>query len=218
MKRVKGLLWLVGSMVVVFALAYVIAWNGTSVSHSNWSGPVNECAYIGIQPGEGGGPELLSATGCGRIDEQGALHVDQSLLQRVYFKGTEPSCLLLPDRAFYIDKRGKAVETYLFDAGCDYYSEGLVRAPSVQGTRFIDDTLTEVIATPYQFAMPFHEGVAVVCDELHLRHDLYKGRQKLVGGRCGYIDKKGALIVPLHYPIDEIYGHRPKQGDTQSLR
>lgn len=216
MRILKSLFWLVGSIFVVAALVYLIAWNGTSVSHSNWSGLVNECAYIGADAE--GGPELLSATGCGTIDEQGMLHVDRSLLQHLYFKDAEPSCLLLPDRAFYVDKKGKAVETYLFDSGCDYYSEGLTRAPSDHGTRFIDDTLAEVIATPYQFAMPFYEGVAVVCDDLHLRHDLYKDHQKLVGGRCGYIDKKGALIVPLRYPFEEIYGHHPEQGGAKSSR
>ncbi len=192
--------------------AYWILLRGTQISHTAGAGPVKQCAFIGSLAESSGNPELLTSTDCGTIDARGTLQVEKTLLKKLFFKESEPACMLLQDRAFYIDKSGRTVETYLFDAGCDYFNEGLARAPTDNGMRFIDSNLNVVITTPYQFAAPFQDGIAVVCEELRLRPALRGEHEKFVGGQCGYIDKHGEVVVPLRYPMEEIYLHRPARG------
>lgn len=206
----KSRLLLLASLIGTCALTlYFLVLRGEPITHEAWSGPVQNCAYIGIAAGESEWPELLDASHCGTIDGKGVLQADGELVKKIYFESSEPSCILTRGRSFYVDPTGRTSEAYFYDFGCDYFVEGLARSPSPQGTRFIDPALQVVISTPYQFALPFEGGMAVVCNELRHRKELFDEHWVYVGGRCGYIDRKGVLIVPMHYSIDEIGKQRP---------
>lgn len=207
----KSLLLLLASLIATCGLAFFfLVLRGAPITHEAWSGPVENCTYTGIAAGgESEWPELLNLTRCGTIDSNGVLQVDGDLLKNIYFESAYPSCILTRGRSFYVDPAGRASEAYFYDFGCDYFVEGLARSPSPQGTRFIDPALQVVISTPYQFALPFEDGMAVVCNDLRHRKELFDEHWMYVGGRCGYIDRKGILIVPMRYSIDEIEKQRP---------
>lgn len=205
----KYRLHFMASLILAGLAFYFLVLRGTPITHDSWTGSVESCGYIGIEPDESDGPTMLSSTHCGVIDSHGVLHVDKDLLKKISFEPSMPSCLLSQGRSFYVERTGRTSEVYFFDMGCDYFSEGLARSPSPVGTRFVDSSLQVVISTPYQFSQPFDGGVAVVCDALRHRKELFDEHDEFVGGRCGYIDRKGVLIVPMRYSIDEVDKHRP---------
>ncbi|ARN85037.1 hypothetical protein GQ61_06735 [Candidatus Nucleicultrix amoebiphila FS5] len=104
-------------------------------------------------------------------------------------------------------------ETVFFDNGPDYYEEGLSRFIK-DGKVGFHDTKGQVVIPPlYDFASPFREGHANVCQGCYahypkmptypalsssfcssMREDMYKS---VVGGKWGMIDRQGRVVIPL---------------------
>lgn len=101
----------------------------------------------------------------------------------------------------YINKKGAVVirSPFIFDNGADYFKEGLVRIVSSQGKFGFANALGKTIIQPqFDYAQSFREGVAAVCtgcrsEKADAEHSI------TVGGRWGYINRRGRIIVPLEY-------------------
>lgn len=91
------------------------------------------------------------------------------------------------------DARSAPVLTY--DNGPDEFVSGLARGMLNGGIAYYDRRLGLALATPYEWAEPFEDGLAVVCQgcapRAHGEHTL------MAGGKWGAIDRSGRLVVPL---------------------
>ncbi len=189
------------------------------MAYGAWAGPVAQCSYYGIQPG-GKEAELQEFPNCGTIDGDGIFHVNRELLKLLHFDHNKPACVstgMSGFKYFYVTRAGKAVETlqnYTDDPDCDEFHDGLARSPSPAGTRFVDHSLKAVISTPYEYAFRFEGAFALVCNDLRRFTPFYDedGIGEYVGGHCGYINRRGALVVPLGPAYGEAYAHAPSSA------
>lgn len=153
-----------------------------------------ECSYRAKTPAGNTQPELGPQGNCGEFVGQDGFWLYPDHLAKMYFQDGRAE-LLVDGKAFYIAKSGKAVRVHLFDNGADPFSQGLARTIAAGKFGFLDKSLAVVITPAYDFAFPFANNKAVVCNGCSLvaegeHHDVR-------GGVWGMIDKKGATIVPI---------------------
>ncbi len=98
----------------------------------------------------------------------------------------------------WIDHTGQVlVRPLVIDNGPDYFREGVARFRRDGKVGFFDRHGKIVIKPGYEFAMPFFEGRAAVCDGCA---EVEEGEHRAVrGGKWGYIDAGGKLVVPLQF-------------------
>ena len=104
---------------------------------------------------------------------------------------------------YKIDGVSTGVHPYPFDNGPDYFEEGLARFVKNNKFGFFDTKARIVVPATYDFATPFKEGRAVVCNGCKPytegEYILYKG------GKWGFIDTAGKVIIPLQYDSAEMF-------------
>lgn len=117
---------------------------------------------------------------------------------------------------YRMDRKGNLkFETVFFDNGPDYYEEGLARFLKDRKIGFHNQSGQVIVQANYDFAAPFKQGHALVCNgcwaaysenpkfsplassfcDIKLR-DEYKS---ILGGKWGAINLKGELVVPVNY-------------------
>ncbi len=98
----------------------------------------------------------------------------------------------------YIDTTGTIIiRPFIFDNGPDYFAEGLARFTINNKFGFFDKRGKVVIRHQFDFATPFHEGLAAICKGCRKETD---GEHSfMTGGQWGYIDKKGKIVIPLQF-------------------
>lgn len=98
----------------------------------------------------------------------------------------------------YIDQKGNPlVRPFVFDNGPDYFVEGLSRYVENGKIGFIDRSGRIVIPAAYDFARPFSDARAAVCNGC--RQEPVGEHRITVGGKWGYIDPKGKIVIPLEF-------------------
>jgi len=98
----------------------------------------------------------------------------------------------------YINRWGKTIaRPFIYDNGPDYFKEGLARIVSQKKIGFMDKWGRTVIKTRFQFAYPFREGRAVVGKDF--RKVMMGSHELMKGGKWGFIDKKGKLVIAMIY-------------------
>ena len=116
---------------------------------------------------------------------------------------------------FYVNRNGKTARALPFDNGPDPFVEGLARTMDERKVGFIDRSLRIAIPARWDFAFPFHDGVAVVCGGCRAAAGEHRNVE---GGLWGYIDRRGRVVVPIEYPKeklptnDEARRKRPRNG------
>ncbi len=97
-----------------------------------------------------------------------------------------------------IDRKGhRLAAIFPFENGPDYVREGLIRYQDRGKIGFVDEACKIQVAAEWDFAFPFSEGRAVVCQGCKAQSDGEHFMQ--VGGQWGYIDRAGTVVVPLLY-------------------
>jgi hypothetical protein len=74
----------------------------------------------------------------------------------------------------------------------------LARSLKAGKVGFVNSDLDEVIAPAWDFASPFQDGLAAVCNGCAAKSD-GKEHTIITGGKWGYIDKLGKVVVPVVY-------------------
>jgi hypothetical protein len=155
-------------------------------SGSNW--PIS-CDFTSFETGS----DYL--VHCAKRDADGELSIRPELLAEAPTDAGIQTIHTDGNWLFALD--GKAVTTLTYDNGADYFQEGLAR--TVQGGKigFVNESLEVVIAPSWDFAFPFENGKAVVCNGCRPESD--GEHTTIVGGGWGYIDIRGAVLVePVH--------------------
>lgn len=140
---------------------------------------------------------------CARRIRDGTLEVQPAALDVLAARGVDPAPLVLDGTLHYLNSVGVVVPVLPFDNGPDYFIEGLAR--TVQGGKvgFIRDDLTLAIPPRWDFAFPFENGTAVVCNGCTFR-PVGEAHLEVVGGRWGVIDREGLVVVPLVHSRDAV--------------
>jgi hypothetical protein len=167
-----------------------------------------DCSYLAKKSKENPNPELSPQGKCGKLIGQDELQIYPQHLKNLSFKNGLAE-VFVGDKVFYISKTGKAVRTHLYDNGADYFAEGLARTLWKGKFGFIDQSLNVVIKPEYDFAFPFENGFAVVCNGCRAQG---KGEhQSFRGGKWGVIDKSGTIVIPLKQSKAELMNHKDYQ-------
>jgi hypothetical protein len=160
-----------------------------------------ECRYAAKAPSTDKPPELTAHGACGEFAGSDDFRIAPSHLSRMRFRGGLAE-LQVDDKAFYVDRRGRAVRVHVFENGADYFAEGLARTVSGGKFGYVDRKLRVVIEPQYDFAFPFARGKAAVCLGCTV---VAEGEHQAVrGGMWGVIDREGARIVPVDRTEEEV--------------
>jgi hypothetical protein len=129
----------------------------------------------------------------------GSVVVAKQSLADLDFEGAATSTIVVgKDQLYFVNRQGKTAPALRFDNGADYFVEGLARSVKAGKVGFVNSDLVEVIAPVWDFASPFQDGLASVCNGCAPKSD---GKEHTIisGGKWGYIDKLGKVVVPVVY-------------------
>ena len=139
---------------------------------------------------------------CGQLIDQDTFQLNKSHLNNLYFSKNGLASVIYEGAIFYVSKTGEVVRTHFYDNGADYFVEGVARTILDGKFGYIDQQLNIVIMPEYDFAFPFINGMAIVCNDCRSESD---GEHKvMVGGRWGVINKVGMVILPLNFSKKEL--------------
>jgi len=118
--------------------------------------------------------------------------VSPEFLKTLNFKGKELIAVPMGKHFYYVHKSGKKIMTLTYDNGADAFQDGLART-RVQGKiGFFNRNLEMVLPPIYDFAFPFHKGIAEICTGCQEKKD---GEYHLLdGGKWKKIDRNGLII------------------------
>ena len=160
------------------------------------------CAFTPIQTKENPYPELTEFKYCGQVDNTGKVLLNERIFKKVWFNEDGLADIRIHDGIYYINKNAQLARTHLFDNGPDYFKEGLARTIINNKFGFINKKLTVVIKPRYDFAFPFVNGQAKVCNGCSLKP---VGEHKTVeGGKWGLINKQGNIVTEIKYSKKEL--------------
>jgi hypothetical protein len=103
-----------------------------------------------------------------------------------------------------IDATGKPIlAPFIFDNGPDSFKEGLARYIEHEKVGFYKLGGKKVTPAKYEFALPFSEGLAAVCEGC--KKEAMGEHYRMAGGKWGYINHKGEIPIPLQYDEAESF-------------
>jgi len=130
----------------------------------------------------------------------GNVMVAEASLAKADFRQSELAGIYIEGRPglYFVNRRGKTAPAFFFDNGPDYLVEGLARTVRNGKMGFVNAQLDEVVPPVWDFAAPFQDGVAAVCTGC-VPMPAGDEHTYISGGRWGYIDRRGEVIVPVVY-------------------
>ncbi len=159
--------------------------------------PVLDCDFV---PGLG---EALPK--CAYKSGDGHIVVRAEALTTASFGPEGLTWVVIGGATYFVNREGKTAPSYAYDNGADYFVEGLARTLKNGKVGFISPSLEEVIAPVWDFASPFSNGLAVVCQGCVFTPAFPDDEHpELKGGHWGWIDKRGRVVVPVVYERSDL--------------
>ncbi|MBU1669400.1 WG repeat-containing protein [bacterium] len=118
--------------------------------------------------------------------------ISQEYLKTLDFQGKELIAVPIGTHFYYIRKDGKKMLTLTYDNGADAFSDGLARTKINGKIGFFNRNLEIVLNPVYDFAFPFHNGIAEIC--MGCKEKQEGEHSMLDGGEWKKIDRNGLLI------------------------
>ena len=171
---------------------------------------------LGSILGCGSGPETLECqfypveeptdrvVDCAYRDDSGNIVVKRETVEQAHFGDDGMASVMVEDKLHYLNRKGRTAVAFFYDNGADYFVEGLARTPADGRIGFVNKELDVVIPAMWDFAFPFDQGLAIVCNGCKSRQVDGGEHSEMVGGQWGYIDLKGEVVVPLDYRREEL--------------
>lgn len=156
-----------------------------------------DCEYASRQTEKAPHAELASHKDCGVVTDGDELKLNKHHFDRLDFADNGLAWVWIDKKIFYVAKSGKSARMHIFDNGPDYFEEGLARTIRNGKFGFVNKALDTVIEPAYDFAFPFTDGRAVVCNDC--TPERCGEHYTMTGGTWGIIDKKGAVVVPVTF-------------------
>jgi hypothetical protein len=124
-----------------------------------------------------------------------SIYFNKEYLQTLDFSNSEHSLLaiLINNTWYYVREDGKAISVMSGDDGeADRFKEGLARIKINGKIGFFNKTLDMILNPIYDFAFPFHNGIAEVC--LGCQEIKENEHSILNGGSWKRIDRRGLIL------------------------
>ena len=165
-----------------------------------------ECIYASKPTKQEPYSELSPQGDCGKMVGRDVLELNNSHFKRLNFSEEGLAWILIPKprpiRVFYISKNGRVVRTHFYDNGADYFEEGLTRMISSNKFGYMNKDLKTVIIPKYDFAFPFRNGHAIVCNQCKAEYT--DDHRKVAGGNWGVINRNGNVVIPITFTKDAL--------------
>jgi hypothetical protein len=165
-----------------------------------------ECIYAPKSTKQDPSSELSLQSDCGKIVDGDVLKLKNSDFKRLNFSEEGLAWILIPNprpiKVFYVSKKGRVVRTHFYDNGADYFEEGLSRMISNNKFGYMDKDLNTVITPKYDFAFPFRNGHAIVCN--HCKPENTDEHREVAGGNWGVINRDGKVVISIIFTRDEL--------------
>ena len=136
-------------------------------------------------------------SGCSSIPikkrEQYSTYLNKDFLQNLDFSERDLVSTLIGDSWYYVRADGKAISVMRGDNGrADIFKEGLARIRINGKIGFFNKTLDIVLNPIYDFAFPFHNGVAEICMGCQ---EVIEGEHSMLnGGSWKRINRAGLIL------------------------
>lgn len=155
---------------------------------------LQSCAFIPKQTEQTPYPEIEVFHHCASYQNK-HLEISDKHWSKLNFDENQLTTLFTQDQYFYLKPDRSYLPVITYDNGADYFQEGLTRSLLNGKIAFYNHDFELVLATDFDWAWPFQDGIARVCrgcvvtqvDEEHTG---------LTGGVWGYIDKQGNQVDP----------------------
>jgi hypothetical protein len=118
--------------------------------------------------------------------------VDKAYLQSLDFKDQEIISVSIENQFYYVHKSGKKISTLTYDHKADEFEEGLARTKINGKIGFFNRNLEMILKPVYDFAFPFHKGIAEIC--MGCKEKQEGESSMLDGGEWKKIDRNGLII------------------------
>jgi hypothetical protein len=130
----------------------------------------------------------------------GSVVVDRQSLAGMSFEPDGLTSIFIGNQLHFVNRQGRTAPAFPFDNGADNVVEGLARTVKAGKVGFVNPALDVVVPPVWDFAYPFEKGAAKVCTGCVPRPVRPGDEHTIVtGGKWGYIDKSGKVIVPVVY-------------------
>ena len=113
-------------------------------------------------------------------------------LKKVDFKNQEIVSIKLKDNFYYVRRDGKLMLALTNENEADPFSDGLARTKINGKIGFFNSNLDIILKPIYDFAFPFHKGVAEIC--IGCKEKSTEGASLLDGGKWKKINRDGLVI------------------------
>jgi hypothetical protein len=150
---------------------------------------------------------------CGKFSSDGYLTLSEEIIKKISWRSEGLECVSVELnnrlRWFYFNNNGGGRESaFLTDNDCHPFSHGVVVGVSNGKVVFYDQSLRIVKKTDYVWASNFgdfiQDGVAKVCKgNLEMKWDAEDEHFRFRNGKCGYINWKFKVVVPLKYEYEK---------------
>lgn len=145
-------------------------------------------------------PDAGEISACARRDAAGEI----LLRPGVVAEADGPHVVQVEGELLFALASGKTVPALPFDNVADPFVEGLARTPRGGKVGFVNEALEVVIPRQWDFAFPFENGLARVCNGCSVVRDPGDEHGRLEGGAWGLIDREGRGVVPVEYERDSL--------------
>jgi len=154
-----------------------------------------------------------SSTGWGYKDNSGQVVIGAQFVRAEPFSPEGLAAVVDSEGWACINVTGKVlIRPLVVDNGPDYFHENLARFREDGKIGFFNRSGEVAIQPTFDFAMPFSEGLAAVCNGCR---EVPAGEHTtLEGGQWGYIDPHGALAIPLTYDRAESFSNGRARVNT----
>jgi hypothetical protein len=141
---------------------------------------------------------LTPVEDCAIVAGDGRLHIRRAALSRAAFDRNGLGEIRIGPQYYFLTRSGRSAPAFAFDNGADYFVAGLARTVRNGKIGFVNTRLVEVVPARWDFAFPFDHGFARVCEGCTAARTDAE-HSTVTGGRWGYIDRTGTIVVPVEY-------------------
>lgn len=174
------------------------------VINSAFAGSFGICGYIPQSTADNPHPHWEIFEDCASW-ENAVLEISSKHLANLKFEEPGVAGFYAAEQHFYVKPGGEYLQVIPHDNGADPFQEGLTRSLLNGKIAYFDIDFELVLAPGYDWAWPFRDGRALVCNGC-APTPVGDGHTAMRGGLWGYIDVQGREVVPVNFSEAEVAG------------
>lgn len=161
-------------------LAAGLAWAGTALAQAP------ACQVLTDEHG------LWALPGCEVVD--GAPRIAASVLPDLPYDADGLAAVYAAGSFHYVTRTGRSQAVLTWDSGPDYVEEGLLRGRIGPRVGYFTAALEQAFPATFDFAWPFADGIAQVCNGCRPGTPDGEGHTPVEGGHWFHINRQGIRV------------------------